>query len=105
MTSSLVKAAPPSEGLKHPQNGAAVCYLEDPPGVGSTRGEGTLGCRGLERRRSVPRSSPCANSTVGKGYVLDGSVSRGPLNASVFELRIAGSTAYSSQSVSIVGLA
>jgi hypothetical protein len=42
MTSSLVKAAPPSEGLKHPQNGAAVCYLEDPPGVGSTRGEGKL---------------------------------------------------------------
>src|SRR5437870_1134440 len=42
MTSSLVKAAPPSEGVKHPQNGAAVCYLEDPPGVGSTRGEGRL---------------------------------------------------------------
>src|SRR2546421_9826463 len=42
MTSSLVKAAPPSEGFKHPQNGAAVRYLEEPPGVGSTRGEGTL---------------------------------------------------------------
>src|SRR5438132_4069108 len=42
MTSSLVKAAPPSEGLKHPQNGAAVRYLEEPPGVGSTRGEDIL---------------------------------------------------------------
>jgi site-specific recombinase XerD len=42
MTSSLVKAAPPSEGLKHPQNGAAARYLEEPPGVGSTRGEGSL---------------------------------------------------------------
>src|SRR5438132_10241383 len=42
MTSSLVKAAPPSEGFKHPQNGAAVRYLEEPPGVGSTRGEGKL---------------------------------------------------------------
>jgi hypothetical protein len=28
--------------LKHPQNGAAVRYLEEPPGVGSTRGEGSL---------------------------------------------------------------
>src|SRR6266446_1694954 len=43
MTSSLVKAAPPSEGFKHPQNGAAVRYLEEPPGVGSTRGEDNLG--------------------------------------------------------------
>src|SRR2546423_14328212 len=58
MTSSLVKAAPPSEGLKHPQNGAAVCYLEDPPGVGSTRGEGTLGAGGAPPRAGLPAREP-----------------------------------------------
>lgn len=42
MTSSLVKAAPPSAGFGRPQNGAAVRYQEEPPSVGSTRGEGTL---------------------------------------------------------------
>jgi hypothetical protein len=45
MTSSLVKAAPPTEGFKHPQNGAAARYLEQPPRVGSTPREGNLSGR------------------------------------------------------------
>src|ERR1700694_3410933 len=77
MTSSLVKAAPPSEGFEHPQNGAAVRYLEEPPGVGSTRGEGTLGggvadeglCAGQRQTRSFPGAGPgaprCAGGAAG----------------------------------------
>jgi len=36
-------AAPPLKVVEHPQNGVAAYFLERPPGVGSTRGEDSLG--------------------------------------------------------------
>src|ERR1700694_2048681 len=63
MTSSLVKAAPPSEGLKHPQNGAAGRYLEDPPGVGSTPRDGSLGAR-LGSPRTLRGGARCATLSL-----------------------------------------
>src|SRR2546425_3492204 len=43
MTSSLVIGGASSGVVKYPQNGAAASYLEEPPGVASTRREDKLG--------------------------------------------------------------
>src|SRR3989441_5953469 len=42
MTSSLVIGGASSGVVKYPQNGAAASYLEEPPGVASTRREDSL---------------------------------------------------------------
>src|SRR5437899_7996113 len=42
MTSSLVIGGASSGVVKYPQNGAAASYVEEPPGVASTRREDTL---------------------------------------------------------------
>src|SRR2546430_10787814 len=43
MTSSLVIGGASSGVVKYPQNGAAASYVEEPPGVASTRREDSLG--------------------------------------------------------------
>jgi len=80
MTSSLVKAAPPSARFEHPQNGAALRYLERPPGVGSTLGErARLACAQTSgelrlRGRGPFRASgkPGGSQRLSRGPVLAG---------------------------------
>ncbi len=60
--------------VKYPQNGAAASYLEEPPGVASTRGEDSLTCRGEDSLtcQFSSRFAPRYDAVSMAGASLDG---------------------------------